>query len=78
MICRCEDDCPNIVYICPFCRNITKTVSSTLFVGAKRPCKKCRDSDVAVPIESPEEHDAEYVHEDDVQEDAVIEEDATV
>jgi hypothetical protein len=33
---------------------------------------------VAVPIESPEEHDAEYVHEDDVQEDAVIEEDATV
>lgn len=81
MICRCEDDCPNIVYICPFCRNITKTVSSTLFVGAKRPCKKCRDSDVAVTIESPEEEraeddqpDVEYIQE----EDTVIDEDATV
>ena len=51
--CRCEDGCKNVIFICSFCRNISKTETVALFVGSKRPCKKCKDSDVHVT--SPEE-----------------------
>ena len=43
--CNCESDCKNVVFICPFCRNISKTETVALFVGNKRPCKKCKDAD---------------------------------
>lgn len=46
MICKCEEDCTAVIMICPFCRNISKTAASTLFASTKRPCKKCRESDV--------------------------------
>jgi hypothetical protein len=61
MICKCEEDCTAVILICPFCRNISKTASSTLFVGTKRPCKKCRESDTAVQCEENEveENEAE-------------------
>ena len=46
--CNCESDCKNVVFICPFCRSISKTETVALFVGNKRPCKKCKDSDKPV------------------------------
>ncbi|AGE53597.1 hypothetical protein ATCVGM07011_614L [Acanthocystis turfacea Chlorella virus GM0701.1] len=47
--CNCESDCKNVVFICPFCRSISKTETVALFVGNKRVCKKCKNSDK--PIE---------------------------
>jgi len=52
--CLCEDGCKNVVFICSFCRNISRTETVALFVGSKRPCKRCRDNDAHV--NSPEEH----------------------
>lgn len=53
--CRCEDGCKNVIFICSFCRNISKTETVALFVGSKRPCKKCRDSDIATsPLQEQE------------------------
>ncbi len=57
MICKCEEDCTAVILICPFCRNISKTASSTIFVGTKRPCKKCRESDTNV-------HNDEHDHDE--------------
>jgi hypothetical protein len=55
MICKCEDNCPNVIFICPFCRNLSKVEPVTLFLGTKRPCKKCRDNDnPPAVVESPE------------------------
>ena len=55
MICNCEEGCTAVILICPFCRNISKTASSTLFVGTKRPCKKCREHDASTHETEPEE-----------------------
>lgn len=43
--CNCESDCKNVVFVCPFCRNISKTETVALFAGSKRPCQKCKDCD---------------------------------
>jgi hypothetical protein len=59
MICKCEEDCTAVILICPFCRNISKTASSTLFVGTKRPCKKCRENDTTAQEPDAEENEAE-------------------
>jgi hypothetical protein len=59
MICKCEEDCTAVILICPFCRNISKTASSTLFVGTRRPCKKCRENDTTARCEETEEAEAE-------------------
>lgn len=59
MICNCEEDCTAVILICPFCRNISKTASSTLFVGTKRPCKKCRETDMTVHCEETESEEPE-------------------
>jgi len=59
MICKCEEDCTAVILICPFCRNISKTASSTLFVGTKRPCKKCREGDATAHSEEHEEAEAD-------------------
>lgn len=64
--CTCDENCPNVIYICPFCRNISKSEPVTLFLGAKRVCKKCRDrdndndndNDNEQIVESPEEEEA--------------------
>ena len=55
--CTCENDCPNVIYICPFCRNISKAEPVTLFLGAKRACKKCRDSDNEHVADTPVENE---------------------
>jgi hypothetical protein len=60
--CNCESDCKNVVFICPFCRNISKTETVALFVGNKRPCKKCKDSD-KVPQDDGESSDRENTNE---------------
>jgi len=57
MICKCEDECTAVIMICPFCRNISKTASSTLFVGTKRPCKKCRETHSREIEEEHEDHE---------------------
>lgn len=44
--CACEDDCKQVVFMCPFCRSISKTESIALFLSTKRTCKKCKDSDL--------------------------------
>jgi hypothetical protein len=48
-ICKCEDSCNNVVFICSFCRNISKTEPVALLVGNKRHCKKCKESDTRIP-----------------------------
>lgn len=65
--CNCEEGCKNVVFICPFCRNISKTETVALFVGNKRPCKKCKDADVKV-APSPEETN-DVINDDDDDED---------
>lgn len=59
MICKCEEDCTAVIMICPFCRDISKTASATLFVGTKRPCKKCREHDITMQEEPEQDAEAE-------------------
>jgi hypothetical protein len=73
MICKCEEDCTAVILICPFCRNISKTASSTLFVGTRRPCKKCRENDTKTNTEEHEECDSEE-HEAEAEAEAEAEE----
>lgn len=65
MICKCEEDCTAVIMICPFCRNISKTAASTLFASTKRPCKKCRESDVVHSQTGDEVQDEEVPDDDD-------------
>ena len=67
MICKCEEDCTAVILICPFCRNISKTASSTLFVGTRRPCKKCREHDTTAHSEEHDEAEAEAEAEAEVE-----------
>jgi hypothetical protein len=68
MICKCEEDCTAVILICPFCRNISKTASSTLFVGTKRPCKKCRENDTTAHSEEPEAEEPDAEEENEAEE----------
>jgi hypothetical protein len=68
MICKCEEDCTAVILICPFCRNISKTASSTLFVGTKRPCKKCRENDTTARCEEAEESEEAEAEEAEAEE----------
>lgn len=53
MRCKCTDDCDQVVFICPYCKTLSRADSRTIFLGYKRTCKKCRDSS-ASGILSPE------------------------
>lgn len=68
MICKCEEDCTAVIMICPFCRNISKTAASTLFASTRRPCKKCRESDVAVHLQTEGDEEAQDGDDEDENE----------
>jgi hypothetical protein len=63
--CRCEENCKNVVFICSFCRAISKTDTIALFVGSKRPCKRCRDADTHITSPTEEEAEEETIDEED-------------
>ena len=43
VVCGCHESCNQIVFLCPFCRSISRTEPKTIFVGHKRPCKACKE-----------------------------------
>ena len=39
--CPCEDDCEQVVCVCPFCRKISRVGALDLFRSGKPACKAC-------------------------------------
>lgn len=43
--CRCTDDCPKIIALCPYCREVSPVPSLDIFRGSRPACAGCCDSD---------------------------------
>ena len=62
MRCKCTDDCDQVVFICPYCKTLSRADSRSIFLGHKKPCKKCRDNvstEIAAPVEPSEQEEPE-------------------